>query len=395
MQPRIDTTQLRQIAIAPLIQQDLGAAQRQAGHHLYWLCPFHPDHTPSLDVDTEKNKAFCNPCALALDPVGWVMRYRHLNFVEAARALGAASVEPQPVAVSPAPEKKALAIEPIPAWRAAAADVVAYGVAKLWEDSEHSRRVVAYLNRRGLTNETLRRWEVGYNPAGHMFQEIWINPGILLPCRMDGQLWYVTIRLLPHHVVKCSKCGQQVALTPANKCPSCDAKLKYRSVPGGVPALWGADTCRERRVVFGCEGEFDAMLTWQEARALGGVFTRTNGAGKQWRDDWSLYLMDAEAVLLLFDNDAAGEAGKLKIAALSDRMIACSVPNGCKDVTDYAAHGHRLYTWLTAMHYLAIMEHVADVAQQVAYLRERLAVQPPASLAADYKSDLYLLGEQP
>ena len=389
MQPQIDTAKLKTIAIGPIIQRDLGSARRQSGHHLYWLCPFHPDHSPSLDVDTNKNRVFCNICSFSLDPVGWVMKYRHLGFVEAAKELDA--VEEQPVSVVPlAPKLPAASLST--AWVASAETIVELGERCLWSGAEASSRVLAYLERRGLQVETLRRWEVGYIPQARTLDGVFVNPGILLPCRMEGQLTYITIRLLPGHPVKCSKCGLTAALTADNRCPACQAKLKYRSVPGGVPGLWGADACRGRRVVFGCEGEFDAMLTWQEAGSLGGVFTRTNGAGKQWRDEWSLYLLDADAILLLLDNDAAGEAGKLKLALLGERMVAEAVPGGYKDLTEYALHGGSLFQWLQLAKYTALMQPFADAAEQATLLRGRLDSDLPASLAADYKTDLMELG---
>jgi hypothetical protein len=57
-------------------------------HRNHWAtCPFHADGTPSLHLNPEKNKAFCNPCGRRWDGIALVMEYQNLTFPNAIEML--------------------------------------------------------------------------------------------------------------------------------------------------------------------------------------------------------------------------------------------------------------------------------------------------------------------
>jgi len=374
--------------LAVLIQADLGAPKIAKGKDLYWLCPDHSDHSPSLHLNRRKNAAYCNVCGKRWSPLKWVMARQKLKLMEAVEYITG-----QPVAraevVAPAQVDKPYA-PPSADWQSRAENVINYCVANLWVDTPEAERVRAYLHRRGLKDATLRQWEVGYNPRGQDLHGAWVWPGIILPARMQGVVWGIKIRLLPDHPFSCLAC--KACLTAPGCCPKCGKKNKYRQVAGSEPALYGADLCVGRRVCFGLEGEFDAMLAWQECADLGGVFTSTNGASKDWRAEWSLHLMDAEVVITLFDNDDAGAMGKAKLIGLGERIVPANVPHG-KDVTDYYIHGGPLYSWLAQARQNVLAHRFLGSEDQIAYLQSRLALPLPVQLLEDYRSDIADLGK--
>jgi DNA primase len=392
MIPQSEIDRLNALDLAGVIARDLGPALRERNGHVYWRCPFHDDTDPSLDVCRAKNTAYCNPCGKSWKPIRWVMDFERVEFREACARLGAADIRPVTVADLPKVDKPYQ--PPSDKWQFAAARVVDECEANLWASNEKAKRVRDYLQRRGLKPLTLRQWRVGYNPKSMEIAGLWVWAGITLPAFMGRDLWGIKIRLLPEHPFRCVACGEHLTMTGPCKCGK---KNKYRQVKGSEPALFGVHTLAGRRVVFACEGEFDTMLAYQEGQLLGGVFTTTNGAGKDWRPEWTHYLLDAERIITLYDNDEAGDRGadKLNALPLGGRVFASRVPEG-KDVTDFhVLHGGNVFKWMLQARWEALSSLFADDAAHVAHIRERLQhVQPPNSLAIDLLGDLDELKER-
>jgi len=340
---RTDTTRANEIRVDQLIAADLGPAAKAGGAGMWWRCPFHDDRHPSLHYNPRKNKAFCNVCGLALDAVGWVMAYRHLDFREAVRELSGdlvltpASGQPyQPPALEP----------PSADWQRAATALVDKARATLWNGLPESMRVFNYLRRRGLTGKTIWEAELGYIPAPGRIAGLFSWPGITIPAWGANGLWSVKVRLLPGHRMTC--CGP-VVLTPQNTCPKCAKKHKYVGVPGGVKTLYGVRTLAGKNVAIVAEGALDQLIVYQSAGDLVGAVTGTAGANEDWPVDWTQHLLDAGRVIVVMDRDAAGDKGAAKLRALGGRVEVAQVPAG-KDITDYAVkHGGDIRAWLISL----------------------------------------------
>jgi hypothetical protein len=67
--------------------QTLGVPLDRRGREWWGLCPFHQERSPSFAVNAEKGVWHCHGCQQGGDLVGFVMRQRHLNAVEALRFL--------------------------------------------------------------------------------------------------------------------------------------------------------------------------------------------------------------------------------------------------------------------------------------------------------------------
>src|SRR6266849_4630186 len=120
------------------------------------LCPFHNEKTPSFYVVEDKGFFHCFGCGAHGDAIGFLMRADNLDFIEAVERLageaGIAVPQQTPQDRERAQRQKTL-LEAL----AAAADF--YEV-QLWSSS--GARAREYLTARGLDEETVRRFRLGW-----------------------------------------------------------------------------------------------------------------------------------------------------------------------------------------------------------------------------------------
>ncbi len=241
-------------------------------------------------------------------------------------------------------------------WQNAALRAIEICEGLLWR--REGQTALDYLRRRGLDDETLRYWRLGYSSGftlpfspegegGEGSGGLYLPRGVLIPCLALDEVWYLKIALLPGERVKCQGCRQPV---PARQpCPQCGTINKYRGVKGNrANAIFGADELRGADLALFVEGEFDAMIAWQELNDVIAVCT-LGGAGN--RPDfavWGASLLPLEHVLALYDADRAGQAGLQALQELSERVLPVHLPPGAKDVNDYHLAGGDLWLWLKA-----------------------------------------------
>src|SRR5216684_1117168 len=122
------------------------------------LCPFHNEKTPSFYVVEDKGFFHCFGCGAHGDAIGFVMRADNLDFIEAVERLageaGIAVPQQTPQDRERAQRQKTL-LEAL----AAAAD---FYEAQLWAPA--GGRAREYLTARGLDEETIRRFRLGWAP---------------------------------------------------------------------------------------------------------------------------------------------------------------------------------------------------------------------------------------
>src|SRR5579863_721521 len=122
------------------------------------LCPFHNEKTPSFYVVEDKGFFHCFGCGAHGDAIGFLMRADNLDFIEAIERLageaGIAVPQQTPQERERAQRQKTL----IEALAAAAG----FYEAQLW--SPAGIRAREYLGARGLDEETIRRFRLGWAP---------------------------------------------------------------------------------------------------------------------------------------------------------------------------------------------------------------------------------------
>ena len=133
--------------------------QRRGREHV-GLCPFHNEKTPSFSVSGEKDFFHCFGCGAHGDAVGFAMRIEGLSFPEAVEKLAAEAGLQMPVATPEERERERSRAGLLDATEAACA---------FYEEALRSPEGAAareYLERRGLSAETVARFRLGFAPTG-------------------------------------------------------------------------------------------------------------------------------------------------------------------------------------------------------------------------------------
>jgi DNA primase len=136
---------------------------RRAGVNSYFgICPFHDERTGSFHVSPDERLYHCFGCQASGDAFKFVMETEGLDFTSALEALAQRfGVEIQAEAEDPQAASRRQRRERLSSLLERAA---AYYGRYLWEASE-AAAAREYLLGRGLREETLRRFRVGYAPS--------------------------------------------------------------------------------------------------------------------------------------------------------------------------------------------------------------------------------------
>lgn len=256
---------------------------------------------------------------------------------------------PQPGVLGASTTKTAAYAAPANIWQAAARQVVLTAERALW--SREGQPALAYLHSRGLKDETIRYWRLGWSEGVKISLgegELWLPHGVVIPCISLGEVWYLKIALLSGQMVKCQGCGERV---PARKpCPKCSLVNKYRGVKGNrTAAVFGADDLSGMDQALFVEGEFDALIAWQELHDVIAVCTLGSAGTRPDLATWGAHLLPLERIYAAYDADEAGKKGLAALRVLSERVIPCTLPPGAKDINDFVLRGGDLWPWLKAI----------------------------------------------
>jgi DNA primase len=135
---------------------------KQNGTQMMGLCPFHDERSPSFSVDPHDKLYHCFGCGVAGDVFGFVMEKEGLGFSEAVEALADRyGVELQREQEDPRAEARRQARQRL---QQLLERTAAYYASYLWESKE-AGKARAYLAARGLAEQTLRDFGVGFAPS--------------------------------------------------------------------------------------------------------------------------------------------------------------------------------------------------------------------------------------
>ncbi len=126
------------------------------------LCPFHDERSPSFGIDPVEKLYHCFGCGAGGDLFQFVMETDSLDFTEALELLAErTNVKLEPVSEDPRQAQKRERRARLLQLMERTAD---YYIRTLWEASE-AATAREYLLGRGLTEETLREFRLGYAPS--------------------------------------------------------------------------------------------------------------------------------------------------------------------------------------------------------------------------------------
>lgn len=135
-------------------------ALKRKGKDLYGLCPFHPDHNPSMSVSGKKQIFKCWSCGVGGDVIKFVQLKEKVDFGQALRLLA---------------ERAGISVEDRPEARAEAQSRDQLRRAVEWARrhfrnnlAEHTagRAALDYARRRGLSEDTIAQFGLGFAPDG-------------------------------------------------------------------------------------------------------------------------------------------------------------------------------------------------------------------------------------
>src|SRR3954471_24768747 len=135
---------------------------RRSGERYTGLCPFHEERTPSFSVDAREKLYYCFGCEAGGDVFRFVQEKEGLGFPEAVEALADRyGVEVEREAEDPRAEEARKR-------RARLSELLErtaqFYATYLW-DSKEAAKAREYLESRGLGEEVLRDFGVGYGPS--------------------------------------------------------------------------------------------------------------------------------------------------------------------------------------------------------------------------------------
>ncbi len=155
----LDDDQVKRVKEANDIVAVVGAyvPLRPAGPTFKGLCPFHDDHRPSFDVDPRRQRYRCWSCNKYGDVISFVQEHERVGFREALELLARrAGITLEKSADSPQARRRALML-----------DVVRWAAQQFHECLLHAPEAAGarrYLDGRGLEDETVRAWGLGFAP---------------------------------------------------------------------------------------------------------------------------------------------------------------------------------------------------------------------------------------
>ena len=297
---------------------------RKSGARRYsGLCPFHEERTPSFGIDPVEKLYYCFGCQASGDVFTFVRETEGLDFPDAVEALASRyGVELQREAEDPAAAARRERRERLLGLLERTAE---YYVRVLWSADEAARSR-DYLLERGLREEVLRRYRVGYAPsawdrvlvasrqAGYSEDEL--HAAGLVQRNDRGQVYdrfrsRITFPL-------CDVRGQVVGF--GARATSDGQQPKYLNSPEGEVfhkgrMVYGADLARASaakaaRVVL-CEGYTDVL-----ALSQAGIENAVCSMGTALTEEQARALLQlAPNVTLCLDADAAGQAAALRAYA--------------------------------------------------------------------------------
>jgi DNA primase len=298
---------------------------KKTGKNYVGLCPFHSEKTPSFTVSPQKQIFYCFGCAAGGNVFSFIMKRDGISFPEAARILSrqyGIDVPDQKITISK--EQKRLRNE----------REILYAVNRQAMDFFHNKllsvpsgkQAMLYLNKRGINQETIKMFRLGYAPEGwnninNFFQKKKISSGVvekagLIVKRENKDGYYDRFRnriIFPIFNVNTHVVGFGGRVL-SDKLP------KYLNSPetpiyNKSSSLYGLhrarQKCRETETVYIVEGYFDLLALHQNGiqnsvATLGTSITTDhvdilrNVIGKDGR------------VVLVFDSDDAGMKAALR-----------------------------------------------------------------------------------
>lgn len=281
----------------------------QAGKSFKGLCPFHSETKPSFMVSPERGLWHCFGCSTGGDLIKFVMMYENMEFPEALRFLA---------------ERAGIEIESVSRRDQKEFDNI-YSINEAAKkffvgELKKNKQIFDYLLSRGLKNETIEEFELGFSPGGDTLITHLLGSGFDLPVIVKAGLGLKSDRgLYKDRFFRrimfpiANEIQKVVAFTGRIYDP--EGRLgdapKYLNSPETLvfnksKILYGLNKSKtnivKSRIVFLVEGQMDFLMLWgagiKNAVAISGTGLTNYHLNKLRRL--------AETIVVSFDNDDGG-----------------------------------------------------------------------------------------
>lgn len=315
----------------------------RTGKSLKGLCPFHKEKTPSFHVSAERGTWHCFGCGEGGDGFSFIEKVEGVDFKGALKIL--AEKAGVPIEYSQAAGEDASKKERLRELMSRASEWYAKNLPQSPAE--------AYAKSRGLTDESVRAWRLGYAPAawrslleamtaeGYTTREL-LLAGLIKEADGKPGTYYDRFRNRLMFPIA-DTAGRVIAFT--GRALAADDPAKYLNSPETdlyrkSDVLFGMDRAKDavrvRKFTLLVEGQMDVLLSHQagfgNAVALSGTALSERHL--------SLMKRFSENLMLLLDADTAGLTATARSAALALRhglrVKAVRLPQG-KDPADLLA----------------------------------------------------------
>ncbi len=130
---------------------------KRRGRNLVGLCPFHSEKTPSFNIYPENGSFYCFGCGAGGDVITFIMKIENLDYMEAIKFLAqrAGMTVPEDSVDDSMSKLRTRIFE-------ANREAARFFYAKLY--SKEGTQALEYLHRRALSDNTIKRFGLGYSP---------------------------------------------------------------------------------------------------------------------------------------------------------------------------------------------------------------------------------------
>lgn len=304
---------------------------KRSGANFQAVCPFHNEKTPSFNVNPHRQIFHCFGCHTGGDAIKFVMLYENLAFTDAARKLAdRAGVTIVEEAYDPKEEARRRNKGDLMRMQRAAAD----WFHRLLFKSPLAQPARDYLNSRGLSMETSRKWKFGYAPSeqrpfmdwarGEGFGEAQLVEGGLAKWRDENRTGQGAYSFFRHRLMFPVNNDQGETVAFSGRVLAADqGGGKYVNSPETAlfnksRTFFGFDKSKRailrEKLAIVCEGQLDLIAAHEAGienvvAPLGTAFTA---------DHAKILKRHTDEVVLCFDSDAAG----LNAASKAFRVLA-------------------------------------------------------------------------
>lgn len=135
---------------------------KRAGRSHKGLCPFHNEKTPSFNVSEDKQFYHCFGCGAGGDAIKFIQQIENLDFIDALEYLAdkyQVDLEPYRMKVG---KKQQASMETRSSLQGVSREAGIFFIKQLKKNSD----AMTYLKNRGLSDETIKRFGLGFAPDG-------------------------------------------------------------------------------------------------------------------------------------------------------------------------------------------------------------------------------------